>query len=340
MRSLSLRDALQKIQLRLKPLQEVLTEGNLLLGVTGYVASGKSHFCAFLRDEAEVLLSTSIIYLPFDLWVNIGMREAKRYADRFFLGDLIEAVRCIKAGNRFLVPRYDIMKAAGHLEDATDPSGPKIAWNGRPFILYGGRRTMKQLAGATDFYVDPSTGYLYSLFPSGTGCCYLMDGTLIVPSEVRSLYDFLIFVEASWPVRVARMIRRFNRKEVFGETQKSMRDYVGFLVKEARECADEEIRSQMDSGTLCIESVPDTLSGYLDLAYLCWLTELPDTPDWVRHEEVEGAMQAYLEYLSGVHDTETISRLRRELVALMESKHLLALPGVDRILSELAAIVH
>lgn len=339
MYSLSLRDTLREIQLRLKPLQGVLTEGNLLLGVTGYVASGKSHFCAFLRDDAEVLLSTTIIYLPFDLWVNTGMREAERYADRFFLGDLIETVRCIKAGNRFLVPRYDIMKTAGHLEDATDPSGPKITWNGRSFILYGGRRTMKQLAGATDFYVDPSTGYLYSLFPSGTGRCYLMDGTLIVPPEVRSLYDLLIFVEASWPVRVARMIRRFNRKEVFGATQKSMRDYVGFLVKEARECADEEIRSQSDSGTLCVESVPDTLSNYLDFAYLCWLTELPDTPNWVRRAEVEEVMQAYLAYLKGVHDAETISRLRQELVALMESKHLLAIPDATRLLSELALIV-
>lgn len=337
--SLSLHDALREIRLRLKQLQGRLTEGNLLLGVTGYVASGKSHFCAFLRDDAEVILNTTIVYLPFDLWINKGMREARRYADRFFLGDLIEAVQCIKAGNRFLVPRYDIMKTIGHLEDATDLSAPRITWNGRPFILYGNRRTMKQLAGATDFYVDPSTGYIYSLLPSGTGRCYLLDGTLVVPQEVRALYDLLIFVEASWPVRVARMIRRFNRKEVFGATQKSMQDYVGFLVKEAQDCADEEIRSQIDSDILCIESTPDTLSNYLDLAYLCWLTELPDTPDWVRHSEVKEVMQAYLEYLRGVHDAETISRLRQELVALMESKHLLAIPDATRLLSELALIV-
>ncbi|MBI5117171.1 hypothetical protein HZA56_11910 [Candidatus Poribacteria bacterium] len=340
MRLLFLRDALREVQLRLKPLQGRLKEDNLLLGVTGYVASGKSHFCTFLRADVEVILNTTIIYLPLDLWINKGMREARRYADRFFLGDLIEAVRCIKAGNRFLVSRYDIMKTIVRMEDAADPSAPRITWNGRSFTLFGGRRTMKQLAGATDFYVDPSTGYLYSMFPSGTGHCYLLDGTLIVPPEVRAFYDLLIFVETSWPVRVARMIRRFNRKEVFGATQKSMRDYVGFLVKEARECTDEEIRSQIDSGILRIASIPDTLSNYLDLAYLCWLTELPDTPDWVRHAEAKEAMRTYLEYLRGVHDAETISRFRQELAALMESKHLLALPDAVCLLSELAVIVH
>lgn len=340
MHSRSLRDVFREIQMRLKPLQERLADGNLLFGVTGCVASGKSHFCAFLQDDAEVLLNTPIIYLPFDLWINKEMQEAKRYADRFFLGDLIEAVRCIKADNRFLVPRYDIMKTVERLEDTMELQRSELIWNGRPFIQYGNRRIMKQLAGAIDLFVDPASGYLYSLFPSGTGRCYLLDGTFIIPPEVRILYDLRIFVEASWPVRVSRMIRRFNRKEVFGTTQKPMRDYVGFLVKEARECADEEIRSQIDSDTMCIDSVPDTLSNYLDLAYLRWLTELPDTPDWVSRAEVEMAMRDYLEHLKGMYDAEAISRLRQELVALMESKHLLALPQADQLLSGLASIIH
>ncbi len=340
MRSLSLRDALWEIQQRLKALQETTDGHNLLLAVTGCVASGKSHFCVFLRADAEVLLKVPIIYLPFDLWVNKRMHESKRYADRFFQGDLIEAVRCIKVGNKFLVPRYDIMKTIGKLEDILRPSESELVWNGRPFFSYAGGQNMQQLAGAINFYLDPASGYLYSLFPSGNGRCYLLDGTLVVPPEVRSLYDLLIFVDASWPVRVARMIRRFNRKEVFGTTRKSMREYVGFLIDEARECADEEIRSQIDDNTMCIESVPDTLSNYLDLAYLCWLTELPETPNWVGRQEVEEAMQAYLEYLRMVRDPETISRFQRELIALMESKHLLAIPDADRILSELATIVY
>jgi hypothetical protein len=317
-----------------------MISNNLLLAVTGCVGSGKSYFCTFLRADAEVILHVPIIYLPFDLWINKETREAEKYANRFFLSDLIEAVRCIKAGNQFLIPRYDIMKTIGKLENTSKPMGQELIWNNKAFLPYRGEQNIKQLSGAMDFYVDSTTGCLYSLFPTTIGCCYLMDGTLVAPQEVRYLYDLRIYVDAPWAVRVARMIRRFNRREVFGATQKSMGDYVGFLVKEARECADEEIRLQIDDEIMRVESIPDTISNYLDLAYLRWLTELPETPDWVDSEQVEEAMREYLDHLKVVHDAETISRFRRELIVLMESKHLLALPGVDQHLVQLNAILH
>lgn len=341
MRPLSPGDALTQIHRELKTLTMKRRSGNILLAVTGYVASGKSRFCSALRSDAEVLLQNPLIYLPFDLWINMGRREAARYAERFFLADLIEAVQCIRNGRRFLVPRYDdVIKTVGRMEDASRLSTQELLWNKRPFLRYGARVDVPSIRGATDLYIDPSNGYLYSLFPATTGACFLLDGTLVVPQEVRDLYDVKVFVQAPWPMRVARMIRRFNRKEVFGATKKTMRDYVGFLVAEARECADAEIRMQLDDDIMVVESVPNTLSNYLDLAYLRWLTEQDDAPDWVNQQEVETMMHVYLKNLQEMHDAATIARYQQELIALMESKHLLVLQDADQLLAELSSIIH
>ncbi len=340
MQPLSFKDALTQIQLELKVFKEKKKGKNILLAVTGYVASGKSRFCSILRSDAEVLLRNPPIYLPFDLWINAGKRKAARYAERFFLADMIEAVRCIRDGTRFLVPRYDIIKTVGRMEDASRLSTQELLWNGKSFLRYGGGIDVPSLQSAIGLYIDLSNGYFYSLFPATTGACFLLDGTLVALQEVSNHYDLRVFVQAQWPMRVARMIRRFNRKEVFGATKKTMREYVGFLVAEARECADAEIRTQLDDDIMVVESVPDTLSNYLDLAYLRWLTEQDNAPDWVNQQEVEATMHVYLKNLREVHDAAIITRYRQELIALMESKHLLALPDADQLLAELASIVH
>lgn len=119
-----------------------------------------------------------------------------------------------------------------------------------------------------------------------------------------------------------------------------MRDYVGFLVAEARECADVEIQMQLDDDIMVVESVPDTLSNYLDLAYLRWLMDQDGTPDWVDRQEVETTMHMYLKDLQEIHDAATIARYQQELIALMESKHLLVLPDTDQLLAELSSIIH
>ena len=339
MPAFSFRDALTHIHLELKEIKTKKVGGNILLAVTGYVASGKSRFCSLLRSDAEVLLRNPPIYLPFDLWINAGKREATQYAERFFLADLIEAVRCIRDGTRFLVPRYDIIKTIGRMEDASRLSTQELLWNSRPFLRYGAGIDALSLPGADGLYIDPSNGYFYSLFPATTGACFLLDGTLVVPQEAKNHYDLRVFVRAPWSMRVARMVRRFNRKEVFGATKKTMHEYVGFLVTEARECADAEIQMQLDDDIIVVESVPDTLSNYLDLAYLRWITEQDDAPDWVDRQEVEATMHMCLKNLQEVYDATTIAGYRQELIALMESKHLLALPDADRFLSELASIV-
>ncbi|MDP3900211.1 MAG: hypothetical protein Q8Q23_03975 [bacterium] len=82
--------------------------------------------------------------------------------------------------------------------------------------------------------------------------------------------------------------------------------------------------------------MPDTLSNYLDLAYLRWYAKQPDAPMWVTVDEVEIAMQNYAQSLREEHDAKTIESHRAELFALMESKHLLDLYDVDKLFVELA----
>jgi hypothetical protein len=340
MSAFSFRDALTHIQRKMKDIKTRGGNDNIMLAVTGYVASGKSHLCSILRSNIEALLRNPPLYLPFDLWINTEKREAAKYAERFFLTDLIEAVRCIRDKTHFLVPRYDIVKTTKYIENAAQLSAPELLWNGRPFLPYRSHIDVPLIRGATNLYVDQSNNYPYSLFPATAGECYLLDGTLIAPREISDYYDLKVFVQAPWPMRVARMIRRFNRKEVFGTTKKTMRDYVGFLVAEARECADAEIQTQLDGNTIVVESIPDTLSNYLDLAYLLWLTKQKNAPDWVNRQDVEETMYKYLECLQEIHDVASVSRYRLELNYLMESKHLLALPDVDQLLTKLTSIFH
>lgn len=118
-----------------------------------------------------------------------------------------------------------------------------------------------------------------------------------------------------------------------------MGEYVGFLVEEARSCADDEICRQANDDTFIVESIPDTLSNYFDLAYLRWYIKRPDAPQWVTVEEVEAAMQAYIQSLKDEHDAKTLESHRHELFVLMESKHLLAIDDIDKLLAELAAII-
>lgn len=340
MQSLPFRQALERIRQQFNVMARVAPNGNFLLGVAGYIASGKSRLCRILRPDVETLLRRAVIYLPFDLWINQStVRSSSDYAGRFLQDDLIEALRCIHAGERFLVPRYDIVKISGIQKVEDHVSVQQIIWNGKSFIRSSIRYQTQMLSGSADLYIEAQSGYVYSLFPAITRTTFVIDGTLIFPEFVADLYDCRIFVQASWPLRVARMIRRFNRKEVFGTTSRTMREYVGFLVEEARSCADDEICRQANDNTFIVESLPDTLSNYFDLAYLRWYVQQPDAPQWVTVDDVEAAMQACVQSLKDEHDAKTLESHRHELLALMESKHLFTLDGTDKLLAELAAII-
>jgi len=87
---------------------------------------------------------------------------------------------------------------------------------------------------------------------------------------------------------------------------------------------------------IVIDSTPDTLSNYLDLAYLKWLISQPDTPQWVTADEVEKVMNDYVQNLKEECDPKIIESNRRELLALMESKHLFVLKDASKLISNLS----
>ena len=333
------RDALSRIQRDLGALNANKTGQNLLVAVTGYVASGKSRFCSELLSYAEASLGKNFSYLPFDLWINADNLNAAGYAQKFFLDDFRKMVWCIKRGELFMVPRYDIVKigavSRGHRCDQT---AEELAWNGKLFRRIDEPIESSPLLGANGLYIEQTSGYPYNLFPATSGTPFLLDGTMVVPSEVSHLYDLKVFVQAPWPMRVARMMRRFNRREVFGTTTTAMRDYIDFLVAEARECADNEIRQQLDDEFVIVESVPETLSAYLDLAFLRSLLEQPNPPNWVSRDEIEGTMTEFRLFVKGQADEETARAYKQELATLAEAQHLLALPNVKGMLAELASM--
>lgn len=340
MKRMTSKQVQEAVRRRLKKTLPTIGTANFLLGISGTVASGKSHFCQVILPDVKTLLQRPVIYLPFDMWINVEtVRVSPTYAGRFLLDDLVEALRCAKKGERFLVPRYDMVKKIGVQSPKTQLSTQQVVWNGKSFVRYTGDLDLKNLQGSAGFYIETESGYLYSLYPATRSSVFVFDGTLVFPEETQGMYDLKVFVETTWSLRIARMMRRFNRKEVFGETSKTMEEYVGFLVDEARMCADAEVYLQLRDDMLVVESVPDTLSNYLDLAYLQWYIEQPNILSWVTSEEVEADMRECLQRIREEHDTEVIASYRLELLVLLESKHLLSLRGREAILGELAAII-
>jgi len=215
MKPLPLRQSLEFIRKSLcTALKSTPKQDNILIGITGYVASGKSRLCDLLKNELSILLQRPTLFLPFDLWINSqSLYSSPNYSGRFLLEDLEEAVRCIRSGKEFFIPRYDIMKTkTGHSSKNTT-SSQRLDWNNRKFFHYSHLSPHKNLPGSIGLYMESSRSYIYSFFPPFTNTAFIIDGTLVFPDKIRNSYHVKIFVQASWPLRLARMVRRFNRNE-------------------------------------------------------------------------------------------------------------------------------
>lgn len=332
--------AMEKIYEKLHAVHNTASgKENILLGVSGCVASGKSRFSSKFLNDIEAIFGRNTIYLPFDLWINGLGSKSTSYAGRFLLDDFIHGIRCIRKAEAFMVPRHDIVKKHGKQRAIDQYSLQQLVWNRKGFVKCLIDFDDQKLSGSEGLYVDMESGHVYSFFPSARRMTYLIDGTLIFPTETANDYHCKIFVEASWPLRVARMIRRFNRKETFGSSTQLMHEYITFLVDEAKSCADKEIYRQLAKDMVVIQSLPETLSNYLDLVYLRERVKTSDTTHWVGIEEAETARKEFLDYLRNERNPKILKQLREELSALIESKHLLMLSNVDDILAELVSII-
>ena len=337
MQPLDIRRAGQIIKRKLRLIAQKNPNGNILLGVAGCVASGKSRLSQRLHRDASTILRRDLFYLPFDLWINTKGLHSRTYAGRFFIDDFAHAIQCIATGKQFFIPRFDLVKNGKRI--AATNTKQKIIWNNKQFFSCLCTSDIAPPLGTIGLFVEVETGHFYSLFPAVSKKIFLVDGTLIFLPQVIKKFDIKIFIQADWPLRISRMIRRFNRKEVFGLTTQTMPEYVGFLVEEARACADNEISEQIDNEMVLVESAPETLSNYLDLRFFYTQLRENNVPFWVTHDEVEKSIKLFMDSIKKEKNIHHLKLLRQELVNLVESKHLLALNGIDQILSDLIQII-
>lgn len=318
----------------------------LIIGIAGLVASGKSRFAERLKLAVREILSLEIIYLPFDYWINRRNLGASTYAERFFLEDFDSALESVANREPWMCPRYDIEKTgwtsartATLSFDATEEM-----WRGRPFRRVSAIYDLPDMESGSGVHIELSSGRPYSLLLPRRNALYLFDGTLIFrePSWHES-YTSKIYVTSSWANRIGRMIRRYNRREVFGQASVTQTDYVGFLVREAKSCADKEISAQLSEWMTVVKSEVETISNLLDLYYLrAGISAKPELAEVyaLGNGEVEAAIAGAYEYFSSVRDPTRLRRLREELEHLVESKHLLVIENADAILARVRDVLH
>lgn len=333
--------AIERVINDLRVIRESKLSPNILLGVSGKVATGKTRFSSGLRDAISTVFDVEVRYLPFDYWINIDNLASSTYADRFFLDEFCEALTSITRGEQWLCPRYDIEKSLRRSGEEKsfifDPT--EVVWIGRRFRKVNGCHGISDIAGGNGIYFDPDSERLFTLFLPKQSVIYFIDGTMVFANEpTKKLYDSKIFVKSSWVNRVARMVRRFNRREVFGNTALSEEEYVGFLVEEAVGCADQEIDAQLDDSMIIVESKVETISNLLDLYYL--LDRIRRSPKIgamynLIEEEIEISIQSTLDDFSNLNNPQLIKSLKQELFHLAESAHLLAVHKRNKIFDRL-----
>lgn len=314
---------------------------NISIGITGPVASGKTRFTQELINQAGIISHKPIIPLPFDLWINYQNLDSETYAGRFFLDDFMAAIKCTKVKSHFLVPRYDLHKKGLVIDyENARPTTQSVFWEGKTFDRIEPARNI-DLIGSSGTYLETKTNKAYGFFPNDSSSIYVADGTLIAQKELHKYYDMLIFITAPWVNRIANMVRRFNRNEVFGSTSGNVLEYVKFLIDEARSCADKEIFNQLNQENIIhIEYSPMTISNYLDLWYLKELAaSSSEVMTWIKQEEIDNEINQFLKKLREEYDPKTLKGLRAELEHLVLAKHLLCLQYKDELLKELSKIL-
>ena len=311
-----------------------------LIGITGSVAAGKSRFANRLMDLLRGAIGVPVTHIPFDYWINRAGLNGQHYVDRFFINEFTEGIECLNAGLQWMCPRYDLIRrgidlSVHQVKVEEDTTG----WDGRRFFGVSAHEGIEDAPFGNGVYIDPETGRLYSRCIPLRSAIYVIDGALIAQNEkVRSCYATKIYVESAWANRITRMIRRHSRKEVFGATNTSEIDYVGFLVNEARGCADVEIELQKSADMDIVTSSIDNVSNFLDLCQL--LERITVDPKisavyQISQEEINRAILGAKQEFA-IASAEHLAQLRSEFIALLESRHLLKLENTREVFAELS----
>lgn len=313
--------------------------GNLLIGITGKVACGKSRLAEEVKQEMEKSFDKKIIHIPFDFWINPNNLKGIIYAERFYLDDFDKAINSITRNKHWMCPRYDITKkdCFDNFYDFIDTSNEKVVWEEKEFKRIYIKDSFL-IKNNSDLYIDKN-GLPYSLMTPHSGAVYLIDGTLVARKNISRYYDEIIYVDSLWANRVARMIRRFNRKEVFGETSSiKEEEYVGFLVGEAKKCADKEIENQINDNMIIITSPPDTISNLLDLYYLKERVKndiFLSKRYLLTLKDIEEAIKQSYNYFNLIRHTDCFIKIHDEFKHLAESRHLISIYEKEDIFQQL-----
>lgn len=308
---------------------ENYSSNNIVIGISGVVAAGKTMFAKKVIGALSNIYSKQVIYLPFDLWIDPTNLDSPMYEKKFFIGELELALNCIKNNETWMCPRYDLLK------NGIDTS---IFTMIDEELLYHGKRLKKIINCPNKYllndkdclYLDIESNRIFSSFSPSDKAIYIIDGTLVFFNKTvaEKCYDFCIHVTSSWVNRISRMVRRYNRDDVYGGTALSELEYVRFLVQEAKECADHAVLAQFVDleNIIKINSSVETISNLLDIYYLRYLV----TQDYQLCQEysldliaIDSAIQeAYTELKqSAKHET-----LQTEYQCFLNNYHLLNLP--------------
>jgi hypothetical protein len=217
-----------------------------------------------------------------------------------------------------------------------------VEWEGRKFNKIPSAVNIPDVPFGNGVYVELQTGRFFSLVKESISDIYIIDGTLVFQNEeLRSFYTIKVFVEGLWAFRVTRMIRRYNRKEVFGTSAIGEIPYVEFLVREARDCADVEIEQQRTDDMIYVKSSVDSISNFLDLNQLHERfksdQELRKFFDLNIGQLDEAIKQTYEEFANISEDHRSL--LSGELNAIAESKHLIKLNNIQEILVSINKVI-
>lgn len=224
------------------------------VGVCGPVAAGKSHVAAVIRTARQ-----NLVHFPFELWIDDDAVRDKRfpYRARFFWEKYLEDIKALRAKKHIVLPltrlgTYDKVRSQGSCPHSCVRPGaepPLVSQDVRRDVCMGGAEVV------------------------------LVDGTLSCLNEARMEFDYIIYVDAPWHVRVARMIGRYLRQErVFGRTE-NWRSYVDYLVEEALTVADAEIMPQREYASFVLDPYCSA-ADERDLEMLRDLFHKGEIPSW------------------------------------------------------------
>ncbi len=284
----------------------------LIIGVSGKVGSGKSHWVSLLQSEIRSRTYIDIIDIPFDLWIDrvIAKENPPEYDRKFlidrFQDDLVDLFN--------LQPYFQFLARHSGTDDHLKGAGTHITTHHR-----------SRLYAQTDLrheYVNVTEGTYESLVEPNPLSVYIVHGTLIWHRpEWRPLYAACFYVDSSWLERLARIYLRFTKGQVYSPRFGSVWPYVRYLADEARSGADHTIELQLDENVTRIANRTRTIEGMVAMRqFLDRVQERSEAEYFgVSESDLQSHLAEFTQWLLNEND-ETIVRARHHEIEILSKR--------------------